>query len=86
MKVFGTIEAYKEEAKKGDRFVLGGVGIMDGLKNFDHKEEVFTLVHFDGEYPVFRRFQGRTNLTTRTNQKVGLLTESEYKNLKTFRK
>ena len=84
MTIYGTLEAYKENAKKGDRFVLGGVGIMDGLKHFDHKEEVFTLVHFDGEYPVFRRFQGRTNLTTHTNQKVGVILESEYKQLKTF--
>jgi hypothetical protein len=85
MKIFNTVDEYLQEAKPNDKIILSGKGIMDGLKNINSKYDVLK-VHSNTtkEKIVVRYYKGRSNLTLGANsydQKVALLTETEYKKL-----
>jgi hypothetical protein len=88
MKIFETVDDYLKEAKENDIIVLGGRGLMNGIVNINSKHDTHKVVKGTTiNKIVVREFRGRTNLTLAPNshdQQVALLTNKEFKNLKTL--
>lgn len=82
MKTYNTITEYLKEAKPNDIIVLGGRGIMDGMRA-ESKHDTFKVHKNTTDVKlVVRRYRERTNLTTNEhNQKVGVLSKKEFEQL-----
>lgn len=86
MKTFETIDDYLKGFKVGDIIVLGGKGILDGVKSLESKYDTFKVV--DGttaDKIVLRSYRGRRNLSLGANyydQPMVLLTNKEFSDLK----
>jgi hypothetical protein len=86
MKTYENIETYLNDAKQNDYVVLQGYGIMDGLLTIAFKYDAYKVHKIDEKGLLLRRFKGRTNLrigASYLDQKIGLLTVKEFKNLLT---
>jgi hypothetical protein len=84
MKIYCTVSDYIPEAKKGDFIVLGGMGIMDGIKNIRSKHDVYKVVQVDSDI-CFKQYRGKNQF--RTNQKlqqIALLSKAEFNKLPTI--
>jgi len=85
MKTYNTITDYLTEAKPNDIIVLGGTGIMDGMKAESKHDTYKVHTNTTGVKLVVRRYRERTNLTTNEhNQKVGVLSKKEFQQLPTL--
>ena len=81
MKIYCTVSDYIPEAKKGDFIVLGGMGIMDGIKNINSKHDVYKVVHVDSDI-CFKQFRGKKQLmTSQKLQQIALLDKAEFNKL-----
>lgn len=82
MKVFNTLEEYKQVAKIGDIIALEGVGLLDGLK-VTAKTDCFKVYKLESSsgFVGFKRYNSKTGLTTSTPQKVALIDKKVYKGL-----
>jgi hypothetical protein len=82
MKIFNTLEEYKQVAKTGDIITLEGTGILDGLKATCKNDcfKVYKLQSSSG-FVGFKRYNAKNGLTTSTPQKVGLIDKKVYKSL-----
>lgn len=81
MKVFESINDYLKHAKVGDRIVLGGRGILDGL-NIEFVWETKKVVDVSEDKFYFKEFRGRKRYTIRPDyysQRVGLLSDEDFK-------
>ena len=85
MKLFESVEQYEKEAKQNDRIVLGGKGLMDGIKSLENKRDTFKVVKQKKDNTiVLRRYNSKTNLVIGANaydQEVGLLSKKEFNEL-----
>lgn len=84
MKIYSTILDYIPEAKKGDYIVLGGMGVMDGIRNISSKHDVYKVVQVDSDI-CFKQYRGKKRF--RTNQKlqqIALLSKAEFNKLPTL--
>jgi len=86
MKLYNTIDDYLKEFKPNDKILLGGKGIMDGIKTSDRKEDTYKVhTNTTPQKIVIRAYRGKTNLIVGANsydQQVAILTNEEYKDLK----
>lgn len=85
MKIFETLEEYKKHAQINDRIVLGGKGLMDGIKTLETKNDTFKVYYIrkDGQI-VIKSYRGKKPLIVGAyayDQQVALLTKKEFKNL-----
>lgn len=85
MKIYDTVNEYLQEFKVGDRIVLGGRGIIDGLAILYSKHDTYKVVSGTTTKEILlRKYRGRTNLTLGANyynQKIAVLSPEEYKDL-----
>lgn len=84
MKVFDNVHDYEKVAKVGDRILLGGKGIMDGLKTNDKRDSfrVYRITS-DGHIRI-RKYQGKITFAIGDysyDQQVALFEKNEFKNL-----
>ncbi|MFW6273012.1 MAG: hypothetical protein ACOC2U_04470 [bacterium] len=84
MKVFDNIYEYEKVAKIGDRILLGGKGIMDGLKTND-KRDSFRVhrIADDGSIRI-RKYRGKMTFFICENsydQQIALFERNEFKKL-----
>ena len=79
MKIFNTLQEYKAEAKIGDIITLGGNGYIDGLKA-NCKADFFKVSSLESSSGLvyFKKYGGKKQFTTATQQKVGLISNKEY--------
>jgi hypothetical protein len=82
MKIFNTLEDYKQVAKIGDIIALEGTGLLDGLK-VAAKTDCFKVYKLESSsgFVRFKRYNSKTGLTTSTPQKVALIDKKVYKSL-----
>ena len=82
MKIFNTLEEYKQVAKIGDIIALEGSGLLDGLKVIAKTDcfKVYKLGISSG-FVGFKRYNSKTGLTTYEPQKVALIDKKVYKSL-----
>lgn len=82
MKIFNTLEDYKQVAKIGDIIALEGMGILDGLK-VTAKTDCFRVYELESSsgFVRFKGYKSRTGLTTSTPQRVALIDKKVYKSL-----
>ena len=85
MKVFNTLQEYKQVAKIGDIIALEGVGLIDGLK-VTSKNDCFKVYKLDSSsgFVGFKKYRAKDGLTTATPQKVGLIDRRVYKDLPVY--
>ena len=88
MKLFNSLTEYEKQAKINDIFILGGKGIMDGIKTLQSKHDTFKVSGFktDGSV-VIKKYRGKTKLIVGANsydQEVALLTNKEFKELPVY--
>ena len=83
MKVFNTLQEYKQVAKIGDIIALEGVGLIDGLKVTSKNDcfKVYKLESSSSDFVGFKKYKAKNGLTTATPQKVGLIDKTVYKDL-----
>ena len=84
MKVYNNVEEYIKEAKQNDIIVLGGRGLMNGIKSFNSKHDTHKVVIATEYKFVVRAYRGRTNLVLGANgydQEVAVLSSGEFKKL-----
>lgn len=82
MKVFESINDYLKHAKVGDRIVLGGRGISDGLKNIEFVWETKKVVNVSEDKFYFKEFGGKKTysiLPEFYEQQIGVITNKEFK-------
>lgn len=87
MKTFQSVTEYEKVAKKGDRIVLGGKGIVDGITSLQYKNDTYKVHGKDNEGLTLRAYKGRTNLCIGANykdQQILLLSKEKYDSLLTF--
>lgn len=82
IKIFDTLEDYKQVAKVGDIIALEGSGILDGLKVIAKTDcfRVYKLESSSG-FVGFKRYKSKIGLTTSTPQRVALIDKKVYKSL-----
>ena len=82
MKIFNTLEEYKQVAKIGDIIALEGSGLLDGLK-VTAKTDCFKVYKLESSsgFVGFKRYNSKTSLTTYEPQKVALIDKKVYKSL-----
>ncbi len=88
MKLFNSLTEYEKQAKINDIIILGGKGIMDGIKTLQSKHDTFKVSGFktDGSV-VIKKYRGKTKLIVGANsydQEVALLTNKEFKELPVY--
>lgn len=88
MKLFNSLTEYEKQAKINDIIILGGKGIMDGIKTLQSKHDTFKVSGFktDGSV-VIKKYRGKTKLIIGANsydQEVALLTNKEFKELPVY--
>lgn len=88
MKTYNTVDDYLQEAKPNDIIVLGGRGIMDGIKSLGSKHDTYKVhKNTTKDYLVIRGYRGRKNLVLGANaydQKVRVLSKKEFEQLPTL--
>jgi hypothetical protein len=83
MKTFDTIEEYLMEGKIGDRITLEDFGQLNRMFP-STKHDVLKVVDiFRGEITV-TQFRGKTRQRIEKEQKVGLLSNNEFKSFRTL--
>lgn len=88
MKLFNSLTEYEKQAKVNDIIILGGKGLMDGIKTLQSKHDTFKVSGFktDGSV-VIKKYRGKTKLIIGANsydQEVALLTNKEFKELPVY--
>lgn len=84
MKTYNTVDNYLQEAKPDDIIVLGGTGIMDGMKTESKHDTYKVHKNTTKDRLVIRGYRGRKNLVLGANaydQKVGVLSKKEFEQL-----
>lgn len=83
MKTYNNLHEYLKHFKVGDKIVLGGRGILDGLKHVTNKYDTYTVQSgTNASELLIKAYRGRTTLTTNIfNQQVGVLTDEQFKSL-----
>ena len=84
MKVYNNVDEYIKEAKQNDIIVLGGKGLMDGIKSLESKHDTHKVVIATEEKFIVRAYKGRTNLILGANgydQEIAVLSSEEFKKL-----
>ena len=84
MQVYKTIDNYLQHYKPDDVIVLGGRGIMSGLKPSSKYNTYKVSARTSTEKLIIRAYKGRKDLSIGANyydQEVGVLTKEEFKNL-----
>lgn len=83
MIVYNSITDYLQHAKTGDIIVLGGYGIIDGLKSVQSKYDTYKVHETTDKTRLrFTAYRHRTRLTTAfNNQQVGVMTKKEFNQL-----
>lgn len=84
MRTYKSVNEYLKEAKYGDRFVLAGYGILDGLNaNSKHETYIFKGLNNHNNMKL-KEYRGKTNYllsADRYDQQVQVLTKKEFKEL-----
>jgi hypothetical protein len=85
MKVFNSLTEYEKQARINDIIVLGGKGLMDGIKSLGSKHDTLKVSGFkiDGSV-LIKKYRGRTNFVVGAgsyDQEVALLTKKEFNDL-----
>lgn len=88
MKLFNSLTEYEKQAKVNDIIILGGKGLMDGIKTLQSKHDTFKVSGFktDGSV-VIKKYRGKTKFIIGANsydQEVALLTNKEFKELPVY--
>lgn len=82
MKTFKTVDDYLKEFKVNDIIVLGGYGIIDGLRSIESKYDTYKVVQGTTcDDIVLRNYKGRKNLKLRADsydQQLVLLSKEEF--------
>jgi hypothetical protein len=84
MKTFKNINDYLSQAKQNDIVVLGGKGIMDGIKALESKHDTFKVIKATEEKITVRKYRGKNNYAVHSynyNQEVAVLSSAEFKKL-----
>lgn len=84
-KIYNSIDEYEVEAKIGDRIVLAGYGIMDGIENVSSKYNTYKVykIKDDGSISI-KNYRGRVSYSISAcayDQKLMLLTRDEFNKL-----
>lgn len=82
MKVYNTLQEYKQVAKIGDIIALEGRGTLDGLK-VTSKNDCFKVYKLDSSsgFVGFKKYNAKNGLTTSTPQKVAVIDRKVYRGL-----
>jgi len=85
MDVFDSIADYIKKASPGDRIILGGLGIVDGLRGPFTKHDVMCVTSVDNKNgPTLRSYRcKKRHLIARSHwsQSVGLMSSREFRQL-----
>lgn len=88
MKIFETVNDYLKEFKPNDIIVLGGNGLMDGIKSLKSKHDTHKVhKNTTKDNIVITEYRGRKRYVLGASgysQQVALLTKEEFKDLPTL--
>ena len=83
--IYATVDDYLQNFKVGDRIVLAGYGIVDGIKAIQSKRDTYTVTeHTHSTYISLKAYRGRTYLTLAPNyydQQIAVISTETFKNL-----
>jgi len=83
MKTYNNLHEYLKHFKVGDKIVLGGRGILDGLKYVSNKYDTYIVQSgTNASELLIKAYMGRKTLSTKVfNQQVEVLTDEQFKSL-----
>lgn len=83
--IYNTVDDYLQNFKVGDKIVLAGYGIVDGIKTVHSKHDTYTVTErTNSTYLSIKTYRGRTYLTLRPdyyNQQIAVISQETFKNL-----
>lgn len=83
--IYNTVDDYLQNFKVGDKIVLAGYGLIDGIKTIRSKHDTYTVTErTHSTYISLKAYRRRTYLTLAPNyydQQIAVISTKTFKNL-----
>ena len=83
--IYNTVDDYLKNFKVGDKIVLAGYGIVDGIKTIQSKHDTYTVTErTNSTYISLKAYKGRKYLSLSPayyDQQIAVISTETFKNL-----